>query len=71
MRQGARESEGSETYVILGFRVPTTYDEKCLMTSYSGEVSPPPASTTTRSKGEQEGARGSERSEGSKREQGE
>ena len=32
--------------------------EKSLMTSYTGEVSPPPASTTTRSEGKQEGVRG-------------
>ena len=33
--------------IILGFRVPTTCGKKTLITTYSGEVSPPPANRTT------------------------
>ena len=32
---------------MLGFRVPTTCGKKTLTTTYSGEVSPPPANRTT------------------------
>ena len=32
---------------MLGFRVPTTCGKKTLITTYSGEVSPPPANRTT------------------------
>ena len=32
---------------MLGFRVPTTCSKKTLITTYSGEVSPPPANRTT------------------------
>ena len=41
---------GSETgrdEFMLGFRVPTTCGKKTLITTYSGEVSPPPANWTT------------------------
>ena len=32
---------------MLGFRVPTTCSKKTSITTYSGEVSPPPANQTT------------------------
>ena len=32
---------------MLGFRVPTTCGKKTSITTYSGEVSPPPANRTT------------------------
>ena len=32
---------------MLGFRVPTTCGKKSLITTYSGEVSPPPSNRTT------------------------
>ena len=32
---------------MLGFRVPTTCGKKTSITTYSGEVSPPPANQTT------------------------
>ena len=32
---------------MLGFRVPTTCSKKTSITTYSGEVSPPPANRTT------------------------
>ena len=41
---------GSETgrdEFMLGFRVPTTCGKKTSITTYSGEVSPPPANRTT------------------------
>ena len=41
---------GSETgrdEFMLGFRVPTTCSKKTSITTYSGEVSPPPANRTT------------------------
>ena len=41
---------GSETgrdEFMLGFRVPTTCSKKTSITTYSGEVSPPPANQTT------------------------
>ena len=33
--------------IILGFRVPTSCGKKTSITTYSGEVSPPPANRTT------------------------
>ena len=44
-------ANGSEAYSILGFRVPTTWNGKSLITTYSGQMSPPPAM-------EQRGAKG-------------
>ena len=41
-----RGAKGSKAYSILGFRVPTTWNEKTLITTYSGEVSPPPENRT-------------------------
>ena len=35
-------AKGSEAYSILGFRVPTTWNEKSLITTCSGEVFPLP-----------------------------
>ena len=41
-------AKGSKAYSILGFRVPTTCGKtKISITTYSGEVSPPPANRTT------------------------
>ena len=49
--KGAKGSEGgakgSEAYSILGFRVPTTWNEKSSITTCSGEVSPPSENRTT------------------------
>ena len=49
-----RSKTGSETgsktgrdEFMLGFRVPTTCGKKTSITTYSGEVSPPPANRTT------------------------
>ena len=49
-----RSKTGSETgskmgrdEFMLGFRVPTTCGKKTSITTYSGEVSPPPANQTT------------------------
>ena len=49
-----RNKTGSETgsktgrdEFMLGFRVPTTCGKKTSITTYSGEVSPPPANRTT------------------------
>ena len=49
-----RSKTGSETgremgrdKFMLGFRVPTTCGKKTSITTYSGEVSPPPANRTT------------------------
>ena len=56
VRQGVRHRErdrgkiGGETgrnEIILGFRVPTTRSKKTSITTYTGEVSPPPANRTT------------------------
>ena len=41
-----RGAKGSEVYSILGFRVTTTWNEKTSITTYSGEVSPPPENRT-------------------------
>ena len=41
------ESETGQDEFMLGFRVPTTCGKKTLITTYSGEVSPPPANRTT------------------------
>ena len=46
-RREQRGAKGSEAYSILGFRVPTTWNEKTSITTYSGEVSPPPENRTT------------------------
>ena len=43
---GEGGAKGSEAYSILGFRVPTTWNEKTSITTYSGEVSPPPENRT-------------------------
>ena len=56
-RRGAKGAKGGEAYSILGFRVPTTWNGKSLMTTYSGQMSPPPAR-------ERREAKGSEGSEG-------
>ena len=40
--RGGKGSKGGETYIILGFRVPTTWNKKSSITTCSGEVSPPP-----------------------------
>ena len=40
-------SETGQDEFMLGFRVPTTCGKKTLITTYSGEVSPPPANRTT------------------------
>ena len=45
-RRGVKGAKGSEAYSILGFRVPTTWNEKTSITTYSGEVSPPPENRT-------------------------
>ena len=45
-----RSKTGSKTgrdEFMLGFRVPTTCGKKTSITTYSGEVSPPPANRTT------------------------
>ena len=42
-----RGVKGSEAYSILGFRVPTTWNGKSSITTYSGQMSPPPANRTT------------------------
>ena len=45
-----KEQDRSETgrdEFMLGFRVPTTCGKKTSITTYSGEVSPPPANRTT------------------------
>ena len=39
--------KGSEAYSILGFRVSTTWNRKSSITTYSGQISPPPANRTT------------------------
>ena len=39
--------KGSEAYSILGFRVSTTWNRKSSITTYSGQMSPPPANRTT------------------------
>ena len=46
-RRGAKGVKGSKTYSILGFRVPTTWNGKSSITTYSGQMSPPPANRTT------------------------
>ena len=40
-------SEMERDEFMLGFRVPTTCGKKTSITTYSGEVSPPPANQTT------------------------
>ena len=45
--KGAKGVKGSEAYSILGFRVPTTWNGKSSITTYSGQMSPPPANRTT------------------------
>ena len=44
---GARRGEMGWNEIILGFRVPTTRSKKTSITTYTGEVSPPPANRTT------------------------
>ena len=46
-RREQRGAKGSEAYSILGFRVPTTWNRKSSITTYSGQMSPPPANRTT------------------------
>ena len=46
-QRGAKGVKGSEAYSILGFRVPTTWNGKSSITTYSGQMSPPPANRTT------------------------
>ena len=41
------DSETGRDEFMLGFRVPTTCGKKTSITTYSGEVSPPPANRTT------------------------
>ena len=60
-----RGAKGSEAYSILGFRVPTTWNGKSLMTTYSGQMSPPPARERRAAKR----VKGSKGSEGEQREQ--
>ena len=49
---------GSKAYSILGFRVPTTWNRKSSITTYSGQMSPPPTREQRGSKG---GAKGEQR----------
>ena len=44
--KGVKRVKGSKAYSILGFRVPTTWNRKSLITTYSGQMSPPPANRT-------------------------
>ena len=45
--KGAKGVKGSEAYSMLGFRVPTTWNGKSSITTYSGQMSPPPTNRTT------------------------
>ena len=47
MTGGKTGSETGRDEFMLGFRVPTTCGKKTSITTYSGEVSPPPANRTT------------------------
>ena len=59
-RRGAKGAKGSKVYSILGFRVPTTWNGNSLISTYSGQMSPPPAREQRGAKRERRGAKGSE-----------
>ena len=57
---------GSKAYFILGFRVPTTWNRKSSITTYSGQMSPPPTRERRERRGSKGGVKGVKGSEGGK-----